>query len=557
MRPYSPRYSASHGLVVGINEYEVAGRLTCATNDALGVAEALKKLDFPAENVRVLLDGAATKQAISEAFLEFAREDAEPDARLVFFFAGHGTTVKTPRGEIGFLVPVEGDAQKIATLLRWDQLTRDADLLPAKHVLFLMDACYGGLAIKRTTKPGSTRFLTDMLIRRARQVLTAGKADELVADVGGPRAGHSVFTGHLLNALEGAASIENGVLTASTVTAYVYQQVGHDPDSQQTPHHGHLEGDGDMILRGVPQVSTEDGAIEELVTLPAPPQTTEEQSPVTTLDLAKQLIAEGKERIRLHDVVSQEIRVVLSRTATDSFSVQAKWSLEEFVGRVGRYGDALSELAKLQALLGYWGTPPHRRTQSLALRHMSGRLGTDAGNAGFLALRWYPLLLLTYAGGVSAVAQGNYETLFDLLTTKVPRADGPPMIDGIIGNMYDLPQDAYRALPGCDQRRTPLSDHLFGLLQPWLDDLFFLGPDYSPAFNRFELLSSLQYAYLSGQNDPWGPPGRWVWSEPDLRRKLAQEVEHDGQAWPPIGAGLFGGTLENFWTVMKTARIQA
>jgi uncharacterized caspase-like protein len=114
--------------------------------------------------------------------------------------------------------------------------------------MFVMDACYGGLAITRTLKPGSMRFMKDMLLRRSRQVLTAGKADEVVADLGGPLPNHSVFTGHLLEALAGKAASPDGMLTANGVIAYVYRSVANDASSQQTPHFGYLSGDGDLIF---------------------------------------------------------------------------------------------------------------------------------------------------------------------------------------------------------------------------------------------------------------------------------------------------------------------
>ena len=100
----------------------------------------------------------------------------------------------------------------------------------------------------RALKPGSMRFLKDMLVRRSRQVLTAGKADEVVADRGGPLPNHSVFTGHLLEALDGKAADPTGILTANGVVAYVYKNVASDPGSQQTPHFGYLAGDGDLIF---------------------------------------------------------------------------------------------------------------------------------------------------------------------------------------------------------------------------------------------------------------------------------------------------------------------
>ena len=103
---------------------------------------------------------------------------SHPDDRLFVFFAGHGHTETGHRGEVGYLVPQDGDLKQLATLIRWDELTRNADLIPAKHILFIMDACYGGLAVSRLSA-GTARFLKDMMLRRSRQVLTSGKAMKL------------------------------------------------------------------------------------------------------------------------------------------------------------------------------------------------------------------------------------------------------------------------------------------------------------------------------------------------------------------------------------------
>ena len=58
--------------------------------------------------------------------------------RLIVFFAGHGHTVRTSRGEVGYLVPWDGDCDNLASLIRWDGLTLDSDLVEAKHILFVI-----------------------------------------------------------------------------------------------------------------------------------------------------------------------------------------------------------------------------------------------------------------------------------------------------------------------------------------------------------------------------------------------------------------------------------
>jgi uncharacterized caspase-like protein len=259
--------------VIGVNAYTHASPLGYARNDAEAIAHVLTdRFAFPSQNVETLLDEAATGAAIRRAIARLADDTVAADDRCCVFFAGHGFTRQGRRGDIGFLVPYDGDPQDVSTLIRWSELTSNSDLVSARHVLFLMDACYGGLALTRTSRPGSMRFLRDMLRRPSRQVLTAGKADEVVADAGGPRPNHSVFTGHLLDALEGAAATSDGVLTANGVMAYVYDKVARDPNSRQTPHYGHFDGDGDLIFAAPPLANIPDEAergMDVLVAVPA------------------------------------------------------------------------------------------------------------------------------------------------------------------------------------------------------------------------------------------------------------------------------------------------
>ncbi|HBG73840.1 MAG: hypothetical protein A2X25_00980 [Chloroflexi bacterium GWB2_49_20] len=247
---YKPYYQSSWALVIGINAYQNVSPLSYACNDADAVSKLLvDELDFPAKNVVILKDNEATKQVIMDTFLRFSDKANNPDDRVFVFFAGHGLTIDGLRGPIGYLVPVDGDSDNKVSLIRWDDLTRNSELIKAKHILFILDACYSGLALQRTVTPGSQRFISDMLQRLARQVITAGKADEVVADGGGPQGKNSIFTGHLIDGIKGAALDSNGVLTANELMAYVYKEVGQDNRSEQTPHFGHFDGDGDFILK--------------------------------------------------------------------------------------------------------------------------------------------------------------------------------------------------------------------------------------------------------------------------------------------------------------------
>jgi uncharacterized caspase-like protein len=322
---YSPRYSASRALVVGINKYQHASPLSYAIRDSEETSQVLKdEFGFDEKNIIFLTDANATRAHIMDSFLSYVG-GTEADDRIVFFFAGHGHTVSGHRGEVGYLVPYDGDTHSLSTLIRWDEFTRNAELIPAKHILFVMDACYGGLAITRSLLPGSMRFLKDMMLRYSRQVLTAGKADEVVADSGGPLPGHSIFTGHLIEALRGKATSEDGVITANGVMAYVYERVARDQHSHQTPHYGFIEGDGDLIFRApileVPkgkEVKDED----VLISVPSAMPVTHTEETGDIIDLTKEYLSDPHCTIKLNDLVIQKLRETLLLTSEDNFAVQ-------------------------------------------------------------------------------------------------------------------------------------------------------------------------------------------------------------------------------------------
>ena len=554
----TPSYSESRALLIGIDKYAAASPLFHAVSDAKGVAKLLSsRFGFDEENVLVLLDEQATRDQILHAYLGYTEQATAPNDRLVVFFAGHGHTVPSRRGEVGFLVPYDGDPSHLSTLIRWDYLTRSADLIAAKHVLFLMDACYGGLAITRSPQPGSTRFLKDMLLRVSRQVLTAGKANEAVADVGGPLAGHSVFTGHLIKALEGEAADSQGILTANGVMAHVYRGVGQDPDSHQTPHYGYLDGDGDLIF-AAPILSELDNREERDsdVFYAVPAQLPDPGAPPTMslADQTRHLLSDPRNKISLHTLVASHTRDALASTDDAHFPLNAPWSAGEFQARLSRYEASFNHLVTIYALLGSWATRDHSDIITLAPRRLCGRIQVAGGLNVWLSLRWYPPFLLAYAAGIAAVASSAYHNLTSLFHARVPdtrRGEDTPLLVSLVAGVGDL-SDGFKALPGHERQYVPHSEYIFKQLQPKLDDLLFLGTDYEPAYDRFEMLLALEHAHLNNRLgfNFWGPLGRFGWKHhrglASPYSSLISEALSAGPAWPPTEAGLFGGSEDRF-----------
>lgn len=521
---YQPYYENDWALIIGIDAYQHAPPLGYACSDANAIANILEtQFKFTNSNITVLKDADATRDNINNAFFEFTKDKIGPDDRLLVFFAGHGHTVSGSRGEVGFLVPVDGSPENLATLIRWDALTRNAELIAAKHILFIMDACYGGLAATRFIPPGSMRFAKDMLQRFTRQVLTAGKADEVVADSGGPRAGHSIFTGHLLDALEGSASMQEGILTASEVMSYVYNRVATDYNSQQTPHYSFLDGDGDFIFdTSALQQLSEKPEIDKDVLIEIPPSAATPampEEPQSIVDLTKEYLSDSKYRIKLDDLVSGEVRRLLYLTGEDKFPVQtATVTNAEFSERLKQYESVVTDLQKIVILIAKWGTEEHMSI----LERIFSRLGdTDTLSGGkviWLGLRWYPTMLLMYAGGIAALSSRNYKNLSKIFITKAgTRHSGDSTKEVIIPTVEGLldvqRSDMFKILPGHDRHYAPRSEYLFKVLQPIIEDILFLGKSYEQAYDIFEIYHALVYADLTydSRSQSWGPPGRFAW----------------------------------------------
>jgi uncharacterized caspase-like protein/peptidoglycan/xylan/chitin deacetylase (PgdA/CDA1 family) len=245
-------YAASWAIVVGVDSYPKWPHLQYAVRDAEGVGQTLvQKFGFALDHVVTLKNEQATRRGILAAFHDLVGHgDAsglQPNDRVFVFFAGHGATRKLSSGrDLGYIVPYDADPDNLASdAIPMTEIQNIAESLPAKHVLFVMDACYSGLGLTRGG--ANAAFLRDNAKRLGRQMLTAGGTDQMVSD-GGPN-GHSVFTWTLLQGLGGKADLNgDGLITATELAAYVAPAVS--SVSQQTPAFGSLPGSegGDFVF---------------------------------------------------------------------------------------------------------------------------------------------------------------------------------------------------------------------------------------------------------------------------------------------------------------------
>ncbi|PYO02356.1 MAG: hypothetical protein DMD89_04380, partial [Candidatus Rokuibacteriota bacterium] len=238
---------AAWALVVGINAYHHAERLNYAVADARAVAVALPGFGF--ETVRLLLDDEATKGNIERVIYGEFKERMKPEDRLFVFFAGHGISVRLPRGgEEGYLLPVDADPHRPElTAIAMDEIRKMGKRVNARHVFFAIDSCFSGFALTRDITP---EIVTDLEIASALeepvvQVLTAGRKGQKSIEEGG----HGLFTRRLLDGLQGLADREGkGFVTVTQLAAWLSPRVARDSAGRQHPQYSALDGEGDFIF---------------------------------------------------------------------------------------------------------------------------------------------------------------------------------------------------------------------------------------------------------------------------------------------------------------------
>jgi tetratricopeptide (TPR) repeat protein len=172
------------------------------------------------------------------------------DNRLVIFFSGHGHTRNKTKG---YLVPVDAPDPTIneqgflKAALPMQQVMTWAQLIEAKHALFVFDSCFSGTIFKqRSSNSNKLAYINNVMNKPVRQFLTAGDAEEKVP-------AKSIFTPLFIRALEGEADYtKDGYVTGTELGLYLRQELS-EYTKTQTPQFGTIRDPeldrGDVVFR--------------------------------------------------------------------------------------------------------------------------------------------------------------------------------------------------------------------------------------------------------------------------------------------------------------------
>jgi Caspase domain len=208
--------SMKKALVVGIDAYP-SHPLGGSVNDAVAMANTLERNGDGSPNFSVRLltsnQGQVTTAAVAAAIAELFAGDAET---ALLFFAGHG--IIDPASNAGYLVMQNGSKGAWGVSLS-ELLAQANKAYPRiKSTVIILDSCHSGFA-GEVVGLGNDQL---GLIGTGVTILTASHRESRAKEDNG----HGLFTGLLLDGLNGSASDILGNVTPAALYSHVDQTLG-------------------------------------------------------------------------------------------------------------------------------------------------------------------------------------------------------------------------------------------------------------------------------------------------------------------------------------------
>jgi len=275
-------YQRSFALVIGVTNYQ--NGLPLLKGVSMDMADVKQALEDHGFKVTLVLDPDLVQ--LDDAFSSFINTNGQDsENRLLFYFAGHGYSIKTKLGEeLGYIVPVDApnptrdqDAFQNKAM-EMSQIEIYTKRIRAKHALFLFDACFSGSLF--ATGMSIPIPISQKTLQPVREFITSGTSDEQVPD-------KSIFCAQFLLGLKGEADIDkDGYVTGTELGTFLQYKVINYSYETQHPQFGKIRNPnldkGDFIFvlpNQEPVVITQPGNPPNSM-FPVQPATVKKEVPV-------------------------------------------------------------------------------------------------------------------------------------------------------------------------------------------------------------------------------------------------------------------------------------
>jgi hypothetical protein len=251
------------------------------------------------------------------------------------------------------------------------------------------------------------------------------------------------------------------------------------------------------------------------------------RTPMST-DLAvaeiKRYIPDPKERIRLHDLVNDEVTALdhLWKLPMDS----PDRSFDPVVERMSVIERQCEQLNALLAVLAYFSTGVDQDELLVkASRRLCDRRGELGGIEPLLQLQMFPALMAVYSIGIAGIASGRAAALRSVLSADVKKLGRQVPLPFALSVWSVLSDEACNLAldPRGGRFRTPLSLYLHRTMRGPLGYVIPDDDSYDRSFDSLELVLGAACTAFRGRG-PVGRVGR-VLAEDERQRVL---IEHRG-----------------------------
>lgn len=229
-------FEHGYALLIGIDQsVHAPWSLPVAGKDVEALAHVFtdpERCAYASDKVRPLVGEAATGGAILGAMADLAEAGArDPDATIVIYYSGHGYVTK---GAEYYLVPCDAHPESFEqTGLSARTFIAALGRIRARRLLVILDSCHAeGMGAVKSLRPPtglaakapSLDLLDQLRQGDGRAVVSSCRSDQYSWIL--PDRSQSIFTRHLIEALEGAASSAGDTtVTLADLMRYVDKKV--------------------------------------------------------------------------------------------------------------------------------------------------------------------------------------------------------------------------------------------------------------------------------------------------------------------------------------------
>ena len=233
-------------LIIGIEDYvnkESFKKVRYASKDANDISDAFILSGVPKPNIRILINGEATKTIINKE-IEILSKKSNGNDRLIFFYAGHGLF----SSETNWIAPFDAYITDVSsTCISVKHILGQLKESDSNKSIVFLDCCHSGFEPGEKERETSSNFVIDDLLYYYKDEeycygFSSAKKDEI--SVSNDNLKNGVWTHFLVRALTGNGPkriYEKSILFNDNLQSYLNKEVSEfvvlntKKKTQQTP----------------------------------------------------------------------------------------------------------------------------------------------------------------------------------------------------------------------------------------------------------------------------------------------------------------------------------